>query len=380
MRRLPPLVVAVVVALGGLIGIGAGPSAGAAPPAGSPIGAFDGVAARFDGRLGISGWAVDPDAPDQAIDVSLVGPTGAVQVQTGDPRPDVAAAVPGAGPNSGWHLEVGANAVGPVCAYAGNVGPGGNQLLGCRALAVSGTDGREPLGSLDRVRAAPGLLRLQGWAGDPDSPAPTQLRVSYDGRQVLQTPTSLARPDVAALGLGPTTGFALDLPIVPGGHLVCVDAQNSGAHGRRNSTVGCSKVFVPGVRAPRPHDPVGSFDGIRSESGAAPGDERFASHGWAYDPDRSGSINVRVRSFGETYIGGDIDTNHFLRNQVFRTGKLRPDVQAAVPGAGPNAGYDGLLEPWGAWTRVVVSCAYAVDVGPGTGRLIGCTTDPPVIS
>src|SRR5262249_39772787 len=153
--------------------------------------------------------AVDPDAPNQPLDVTLVGPTGTVQVQTGDPRPDVAAAVPFAGVNGGWHATASANSVGPVCAYAGNVGAGANQLLGCRALAVSGTDGQEPMGFLDRVGVSPGLVRLVGWAADPDTGDPTQLRVSYDGRQVLQTPTTLNRPDVQVLGLGTTTGFAL---------------------------------------------------------------------------------------------------------------------------------------------------------------------------
>jgi GH25 family lysozyme M1 (1,4-beta-N-acetylmuramidase) len=89
------------------------------------------------GGVRVSGWAFDPDAPGP-IDVHVyVDATGFV-VRASLARPDVAAAVPGAPPATGFDAPIPVEpGVHQVCVYAPDVGPGlGNRLLGCRLLTV----------------------------------------------------------------------------------------------------------------------------------------------------------------------------------------------------------------------------------------------------
>ena len=84
----------------------------------------------------------------------------------------------------------------------------------------------------------------------------TRIRIYYDtgAEPVLDARARVvARPDVknAFPGLprlSATTGFTLTLPIPPGGHTVCVYAENTGRAGLQNSTVGCRAVQVPWPR------------------------------------------------------------------------------------------------------------------------------------
>jgi hypothetical protein len=391
MRRGIGAVVAVIIGLGGIGAIA--PSASAAPPP-SPIGSLDAVAARFDNNRYVSGWAADADALDQPIAVRLyLGGAFVAQVSTTDPRPDVAARMHGVGQNTGWHAtitpaQIWTAASGTVmCAYAINVGAGQNNSLGCRDLAVlDGPALHNPRGNLEQVNIQPGLLRLRGWAGDPDTTAPTRLRVYYDGRLVGSAVTRKSRPDVASLGLGPTTGFDVTLPISQpqaptndtaaityGQVSVCVYAENGGPLGSDNGTVGCAQRVVPPVRAPGPHDPVGVID--RADS---PG-----QHGWAYDPDSSGPVTVIVRRYDFGSAG--------RQYAALATGEPRPDVFAAHPEAGPSSGYRGELRfipeatvetPSSQVSAQVAfvsfywyACAYAQNVGPGANRFLGCNLD-----
>lgn len=339
----------------------AGPAgADSIPP--SPIGSFDEVAARFDDMNVMSGWAADADALDQPIAVRLYqGTRFLTQVSTGDARPDVAARMHGVGENTGWHATLPPGFVprdAVICAYAINVGAGENATLGCRSLAVSGPNARNPVGVLEQVTATPGLLHLRGWAGDPDRAAPTRLRVYYNGLPVAQTHTNRARPDVESmLGLGPTTGFDLRLPVLPSdlGVEVCVYAENSGFHGTDNSTVGCALRRTPEARPPGPHDPVGALDDGSIDSAT----------GWAFDPDTSSPVTVVVRAL----VLPGIDPP---RTTTGPTGAARPDVQAAFPAAGPTSGFELTLPPIATPGGVRVICAYARNQGPGAGRLLGC--------
>lgn len=75
---------------------------------GAPFGCID-SATRNGNLITVRGWVVDPDTPDQPV---IVGVTAADwryrwtgQAQTGLGRPDVASAVPGAGPNQGFEIQ-----------------------------------------------------------------------------------------------------------------------------------------------------------------------------------------------------------------------------------------------------------------------------------
>ncbi len=103
-----------------------------------PFGMLD-SARTVNGITTVGGWAVEPDAPTAPVTVffSVDGRLSG-RLTAGGPRPDVAAAYAGVGPNHGYrgHFVLAAGRH-TVCAYAVNQGPGsGDRGLGCRVVTV----------------------------------------------------------------------------------------------------------------------------------------------------------------------------------------------------------------------------------------------------
>jgi len=199
-----------------------------------------------------------------------------------------------------------------VCAFAVNAPPNGstNTALGCITVSVAG----EPLGSFDAVSAAPGGLRVWGWAFDPET-ADAKVRVTVDGALVKTSLTGVERPDVAAVypNLGIRHGFNAVVPASPGTHSVCATIVNEGAGGA-DLSLGCRSIVV--VTA----SPTGNLEfANRGYGGVILG-------GWALDIDTAGSINLTVTVDG-------------VPAKTFRAGGSRPDVGAAYPGYGDNHGF-----------------------------------------
>ena len=372
------VVLLALVACGlGSAGMTAGPvaaveRASTVPP--SPIGSFDAVSARFDDVWVVSGWAADADALDQPILVRIYeGARFVTQVSTGDPRPDVPAHMHGVGQNTGWHARIKPQMLsdqpGPLLCrvHAINIGAGKNTTLGCRHVRVASTsDPFIPVGFLDRVTASPGLLHVRGWAADPEGTPTTRLRILYNGLFVTSAVANRPRPDVAAaLGFGGMSGFSLTLPVLPSdlGVQVCVTAENTGSAGYVNPTIGCTTRPTPDAPAPGAHDPRGVLDAADVDGGT----------GWAFDPDTPGPITVRLRSLTMPGVAP-------VRFAQGPTGVARPDVQSVFPAAGPNAGFaitfpSGPLSASASSARI--TCAYAVNSGPGANRLLGCRVNGP---
>jgi hypothetical protein len=193
---------------------------------GSPVGSFDGPSIRlttlrraaYDYTL--YGWAADPDAPGQPTTVGVFVNSGiGNNVTTGEPRPDVEAAFPWAGPNSGFSFDVAGDgedaAPKTVCLYIVNSGAGHDTGLGCVTLPTPATDGHEPIGSLDEVTVAPGLVHIRGWAGDRDEPGTdVALRVFEDFGPAFALTANTPRPDVPVVfpQLDSTTSFRAPFP------------------------------------------------------------------------------------------------------------------------------------------------------------------------
>ena len=101
-----------------------------------PRGAFDGV--RVTGNtVEAYGWVLDPFAPDAAGATRLVlDGTEVFRLPTREPRPDVAAAVPGAFANSGFHyrfeLPPGPHQICVDFMYAS----GRSARLGCKEVVI----------------------------------------------------------------------------------------------------------------------------------------------------------------------------------------------------------------------------------------------------
>ena len=108
-------------------------------------------------------------------------------------------------------------------------------------------------------------------------------------------------------------------------------------------------------------DPRGSFDSVSSP---APG--QVAISGWAFDPNAPHK-QVSIRA----YVGGKAGEGEATR---FELGPIasqeRSDLAATYPRAGPGHGFEASFPVVGSGRQTV--CVYALDIGAGSDRLLGC--------
>ncbi len=142
-----------------------GATAGADSSGDDPRGSFDLVSSPAPGQVRISGWAFDPNAPLKPLSIRAylggtadegasryeLGPIAALR--TGRPA---AAIFPRVGAAHGFDLSFPVVGSGRqrLCVYALDIGPGADELLGCRNVGVP-----VPL-SLLHARAAGNAVRL----------------------------------------------------------------------------------------------------------------------------------------------------------------------------------------------------------------------------
>jgi hypothetical protein len=310
--------------------------------AGLPVGSVDSLAPTAGGVVA-SGWAYDSDQPTTPLNIRVQ--VDGVQVASGTAdldRPDVAAAIPGAGPAHGYQITApAAPGVHTVRIVADNVGPGSARVLASREVAVrSGA----PFGTLDSVITGPNTIRVAGWVLDPDTTSPIGIRVAVDGVVVGTATADVVRPDIQAAypGYGATHGFELSVPASPGLRTVRVIGTNVGAGG--NVTVGTRQVFVGG-------NPLGNLENAIAAFGGV------VVQGWAIDPDTADPVQVHLYIDGR-YAGAAV------------ADKPRSDVGAAYPLYGGDHGFDFYTPMAGGRHQV---CVYAINQGPGSDNpLLGC--------
>lgn len=306
----------------------------------APIGAFD--SAAVSGRTAtVKGWAIDPDTVRPiAVRISVDGKITTVTAQAS--RPDVGAAYPVYGGSHGFSKTVDIP-IGPsrVCVTAVN-SRGPNTDLGCRDITTP-DEGKTPIGSVDEVSVSGTTATVRGWAIDPDTARPISVHVYVRGSATVLT-ADRSRPDVAKVYplYGAAHGFQATLQVPAGLSQLCIYAINtSGA----NPLLGCRTVTgVAGA-------PVGSLDAVTASTGA------LTVRGWAFDPDVSGPVNVRVT------IDGAVRT--------VKADRDRADVGAAYPAAGPLHGFEQRLTAAKGGRRVCVS---VLDDRGGYSVELGCTS------
>jgi SpoIID/LytB domain protein len=293
----------------------------------------------------LAGWAFDPDTTDP-IEIHVYVDNGGTNLGPASlARPDVAAAFPGAGENHGFNTSVSIG-VGPrrVCVYAINVGGGSHTLLTCRDVVGVSGDAR---GNAEVVGpgAKPATIRVAGWALDPDTTAPIEVHAYVDGGGHNLGPADLSRPDVANAfpGQGDKHGFDKTIPALPGTHDVCLYAINVG--GGSHGNLGCRQVTVSGV-------PVGNLESLTGGQGA------IQLTGWAFDPDTAGPIEIHAYVGGGGYNLGPAELD-------------RPDIAAAYPAFGAAHGFSETIQAPAGNHNV---CVYAINVGVGQHRTLGCRT------
>jgi hypothetical protein len=290
----------------------------------SPVGSLDSVSAA--GRhVTLSGWASDPDEPDQAVQVHVyVNGQGVAVLSAGQ------SANGGHGYSSDLTLPVGAQ---EICTYAINVGEGSsNTHLGCRTVQVS----MNPVGALTAVIPEGARARVQGWAVDPDVPAAAvTVHVYLDGRPVTADAAGGTRDGVD----GPHA-YDVVIPLgSPGTHSLCAYAINMG-EGTTNPHLGCRSVTASAAD----FDPIGELDPVAIDGPVV------TVSGWAGDPDATSPLQIHV------YVDG------------IGTAVLFAD------GASANADQGHMFE---AALKLAAGrhsvCVYAINQGSGTtNRHLGC--------
>lgn len=317
---------------------------------GDPVGKLDAVSST-KGTLQIGGWALDPDTTGAIAVHVYVDSTGKPLVAD-QARTDIPAAYRDYGTKHGFTTTVTAAAgTHNVCAYGINSGPGGNVLLGCVSVTVTGTGtvdpGRVPVGNFEGVSGVAGAINVGGWAFDPDTTAPISVHIYVDSASAAYR-ADKSRPDVAAAypAMGANHGFAEKITATAGNHNVCVYAINDGAGG--NVLLGCRTVVVTPVGDPG-SVPFGNFESVSGTQGAVRVD------GWAIDPDTADPISIHI------YVDS--------ASAAYTADKSRPDVGAAFPASGPNHGFSQTI-PASPGSHTV--CVYAINNGMGGNAALGC--------
>jgi hypothetical protein len=218
------------------VGNGGNRQLGCANLSGNTVGHLD-SATRRPGTVALRGWTVDPDTTASVpIHVYSDGIPVLVGVANTD-RPDIGNAYPEYGNAHGFNVEVPAVGDHTVCAYAISTGGKPNITLGC--TRTSGA----PRGSFDAATRPGGVLRVRGWAFDPDTDNPIDVHVYVDGVGRAAHAADTLRADVGQI-FGPWSdqhGFDFAVgPLAAGPHQVCVYAISFG--GGANSTLGCKTI------------------------------------------------------------------------------------------------------------------------------------------
>lgn len=165
-----------------------GATVGTATAAGGddPVGYLDLAKAPAPGQVRVRGWAFDPNLPAEPVAIRLSvggrdGDPGAISYELGaaaNPRRDVAAEFPEAGPNHGFDVSLPTIKSGRqrVCVYALDIAPGKNRLLGCKATSIAVAL------KLSDVKAAGKSVRLRVtclWPAGTECPGQVILRTRF---------------------------------------------------------------------------------------------------------------------------------------------------------------------------------------------------------
>lgn len=184
-----------------------------------PFGALQ-TAVDAGGSVRVTGWAVANSDYQRAgirvfIDDKLVH-HGLADL----PRPDVRAAYPAFGPNTGYDVRL---RVLPgehtVCVWAVDRRNRRTALIGVRKVVVGG-----PIGRIETLTDLGGQVRVTGWAVANKANERARVRIYVDSEMVLESATTVPRPDIHAKlpGSPVEVGFDVTVPAEPGTRLICL--------------------------------------------------------------------------------------------------------------------------------------------------------------
>lgn len=336
--------------------------AGAAGPH-DPFGHLDSAIAADQDKIVVRGWTADPDDLSRSLTVTIIlDGVLAGTVVSDVSRPDATAAR-GAGPKAGFATTITAlSGSHRVCASAANIGAGQPGSLGCQTVVIANLSAAQiashsPFGMLERVTVAGTTVTLTGWAADPDlASQPLGITVTVDARPAtIARATTSPRADVVRVRhTGPDQGYLVTTAIkTNGSHVVCTRATNllAGA----DTQLGCANVRIgpPPLTAAQvaAHSPSGSVQAAFAE-----GESNIRIMGWASDPD---NLTTPVTVVG--YLDG-------TRARSVPANLTTP-ASAVNKSIGRNAGFSFTVP---ARTGSHIVCVWAVNLGIGANRFLGC--------
>jgi NlpC/P60 family len=244
--------VAGVAATAAALSLALAPPADANPPgAHGPFGKVTTISAA-PGGVTFTGWAADPDALAQNINVGVLvdGVTWTTVSPTSIPRPRIAQAY-STGPTPGFSITAALDrAPHIVCVVARNALAGLDTVLTCvptplgTTLTSAQSAARSPQGAIQQSGARAGSVHFAGWATDPDYVARKATVVLYvDGSPAATVNTALYSGTRPA-GAGPRSLFDIRVPASSGTHIGCIWLVNIGLGG--NTFLGCRAVDTRG--------------------------------------------------------------------------------------------------------------------------------------
>jgi len=316
------------------------------PPPNNPFGGIDTPLYAF-GNLLVRGWAIDGETTSAITVDAYVDGVKATSATAGGFRDDVRTRFPEYGAWHGFDLVLPVlDGSHQVCVTAVNAPgtTGTSTSLGCSTVATA----HDPLGGLDSVTSALGVVTVRGWALDPDGtdPIPTSLTVDGDGVDLVMTATE--RNDIGARfpGAGNDHGVTAELVLAEGTHRVCLLAENLEGTLGVDKALGCKDVKVV-------HTPVGTLETVRRDPGGV------LVRGWALDPDTAAPVNVHLTSNGTSV-------------RSLSAAQTRPALSPTYSAQGTAHGFSAVLDlPAG--THSVCATAQNADGTDGANTFsLGC--------
>lgn len=152
-----------------------------------PIGWLDLSGAPSPGQVRVKGWAFDPNQPTSPLSIRVyvggrAGSPNALEYELGpianQPRRDLVAEYPEAGPAHGFDVSIPTVKSGPqpVCVYALDLGLGADRLIACKTTRI-------PVAiTLSNVRATRNGVRLRiacAWPAGTPCPGQLALRTRF---------------------------------------------------------------------------------------------------------------------------------------------------------------------------------------------------------
>ncbi|WP_375491236.1 fibronectin type III domain-containing protein [uncultured Jatrophihabitans sp.] len=302
----------------------------------SPLLAF-GSATRSRNQIRVTGWAIDEDAPTRAVTVTETVDGRPSSFAANTSRPDVGRVYPNTGTHHGFdHSVTVAEGTHTVCVRAANIGYGVDAVLPCKTVVMNYT----PTASIGTPSATATGMRVVGWSVDPDTAAPTAVRISVDGRGAGTTMANHTGVHAAHRGHYLTVGVRS----VSGRHAVCLVAVNE-LYGTHDSPASCTTTTL----ALRPVADVNSLTRVAHSTA-------IAVRGWAFDPDTAAPLKIGVTVDG-------------VARPDLTAAATRTDVARAYPGTSAEHGFTASLAATDGEHRV---CLMARNVGGGSDLTFAC--------